>query len=451
MTDPTAGSDAPPPLREGDLLTVRIETIDDAGRGVSDQGLTLPGAFPGESASARVVHLSRHRGDGNRHRGAGKLVSLEERHPQRRIPPCPNSRRPLQPDHPGRCDGCALMAVDEAAQRSFVKEHLRSAYGLTVDEVHSATEPFGYRWSSKRIAFGGAGRLQLGSWQRASHRPASMEGCLVDHPRITAAFDELQRVAQELAIAAYDERSSSGLVRYVWAKTDGDRVLLTLVCATDERESILELAKGLRRSHGVTLSIHAGNDNAMRGSAPEPLVGLDSLQVPFGEAIGSVTVGAGGFLQPNPQVVQRIYRALTHGADGSEMAGSLAFDLYAGSGLTTRLLRKRFTQVIACESDPTVASRDCRVQTTQALLAEYRGPAPELVVANPPRAGLKAKVCAALASLAPERIHIMSCGPRALAADLKRLSEGYRVERIEAWDTLPQTPHVELVAWLTKR
>ncbi|MBC7171016.1 MAG: class I SAM-dependent RNA methyltransferase, partial [Polyangiaceae bacterium] len=78
--------------------------------------------------------------------------------------------------------------------------------------------------------------------------------------------------------------------------------------------------------------------------------------------------------------------------------------------------------------------------------------APDLVVANPPRRGLGAEVTTLLRELAAPRVHIMACGPDGLAADLAALTAGglYRLERLEAFQTLPQTPHVELVAWLER-
>ena len=74
---------------------------------------------------------------------------------------------------------------------------------------------------------------------------------------------------------------------------------------------------------------------------------------------------------------------------------------------------------------------------------------PDLVVANPPRKGLGADVAELLASHAPPRLAIMSCGPEALARDLAVLeASGYRRVSLTAYDALPQTPHVELVAKL---
>ncbi len=70
------------------------------------------------------------------------------------------------------------------------------------------------------------------------------------------------------------------------------------------------------------------------------------------------------------------------------------------------------------------------------------------MIANPPREGLGPQVCAELLRLAAPRLQLMSCGPAALARDLKALASGYRLTALRAYDTLPHTPHLELVAWL---
>jgi 23S rRNA (uracil1939-C5)-methyltransferase len=81
------------------------------------------------------------------------------------------------------------------------------------------------------------------------------------------------------------------------------------------------------------------------------------------------------------------------------------------------------------------------------VLGELR--APELVVTNPPRTGMDARVTAALERLGPERVVYISCDPATLARDLARLT-GYRIALLRAFDLFPQTAHVETVALLER-
>lgn len=341
------------------------------------------------------------------------------------------------------------MALEEDAQR-VTKRTMLSELGLTVDEVVTAEPALGYRWSSKRTAFPIRGGLRLGSYTRGTHGAAFMPFCLVDHPRIVEAFAQLELAAQTLGIIAYDEDKHAGDLRHVWAKTNGSEVILTLITANDQSDAAELLPEHLTVA-GLAVSVQSERSNAIRGRSLRILSGKSEL---FTTIAGhEVELGALDFLQPNPAVIELAYRDLV---DHKATAHKLAFDLYAGTGITTRLLRERFAEVIPCETYPESA-RALGIEAisvedflAQRLASPAQG-APELVIANPPRKGLGKAVCSMLLQLAPQHIGIMSCGPAGLARDLEMLSANYQLESLRAYDTLPQTPHVELVAKLSRK
>ncbi|MEZ4380074.1 MAG: hypothetical protein R3A79_01910 [Nannocystaceae bacterium] len=422
-----------------------VERIDGEGRGVAEIDgveVVIAGAFLGEVVGVRVDHVSR-----GRARAFAALEELQIPHAERRAAPCER-----HPDRGGACTGCAWQGLGEAAQREHKRRLLADVYGLEVDAVRSLPGgDLGYRWSSKRVVGGRPGALVLGSYVRGSHELAEMAGCLVEHPAIAAAAHELCAVADELEIVPYDERSGAGDLRYVWLKTDGRRVLLTLITGGRESRAAALLGERLRVPSGVAWSVQGGEGNAIRGREAAIVRGAASLSLRL--AGREVEVGPLGFLQPNPAVAELAYRDLVRDADGSRLRGALAFDLYAGAGVTTSLLREGFARVVPVESYPESAHALGVVPLTGAdFLAGYRGDAPALVVANPPRAGLGAEVCRRLGELAPPRIQVMSCAPKTLARDLAALeATGYERVALRAYDTLPQTPHVEVVAWLRRR
>jgi tRNA/tmRNA/rRNA uracil-C5-methylase (TrmA/RlmC/RlmD family) len=189
----------------------------------------------------------------------------------------------------------------------------------------------------------------------------------------------------------------------------------------------------------------------MRGSVAKPLRGSRELSTRLLDQ--AVEVGALGFLQPNPAAAELAYAALTELS--ASMPRQRAFDLYAGAGVTTRRLRAHFAEVLACEAYPeSAAALGVAPETAEAFVQRaLRGEtgSPDLVIANPPRKGMGALVCGALVSLAAPELRIMSCGPAGLARDLADLSPAYTLVGLRAFDTLPQTPHVELVAILRAR
>lgn len=423
-------------------------TLDGEGVGrIADREVLCRGVFPGEHAKVRIEAVSRHHP-----RAHARLVELGRRHGARRQAPCPNHE-----SRDGHCTGCPLMELGDVAQREAKRTMLRERFALTVERVEAAPAMLGYRFSSKRVAFGRKGFVYLGSYAHGSHQPAGMRGCLVDHPRLVAAFDTIERAVCELGVVPYDEKTGQGDLRYVWAKTNGSEVIVTLVTASTETR-LLELLPALAgKLAGVLHSVQPSRGNAMRGSTSTSLVGQSEVAI---ELLGQrVEVGALGFVQPNPQVAEAAYRALTElPSEGTRR--QLAFDLYAGTGVTTRVLRESFAEVVACEAHAeSAAALGIAPESVESFLARVltrdgardEAAVPDLVIANPPRKGLGPQVCGSLLSLRAPLLRIMSCGPEALAADLERLSAAYDLVELKAFDTLPQTPHIELVAALRLR
>jgi len=334
-----------------------------------------------------------------------------------------------------------------------LKQKLLLDLGLQPDRwVEGGSDGLGYRWSSKRVAQGPAGRVVLGSYARNSHRIADMTDCLVEHPRIQETARQLQRLANEQRIAGYDEGTSQGDLRYVWIKTNGEQVLVTLIAAREITPALRTLAQELTTAQGVWGSVQSDTGNAIRGHNATHLCGIQTLSLKLEDV--SVEVGPLGFLQPNPLVAVRAYHDLCCEPGGMPVQGQLALDVYAGAGVTTRQLQARFGRVIANDVDPESAHLlNVAPQDAASFLAQQHahGAQPDLIVCNPPRGGMGAEVCNQLLALAPARIHIMSCNPVSLARDLAALGTRYTVEGVRAYDTLPQTMHVEALVWLTRR
>lgn len=431
-------------MRTGETAHLSVDSLTLEGEGVAHHAqheVLCRGAFPGELVDVRIEAVSRHHP-----RAHASLRQVARAHPERRAAPCPNHVA-----RAGRCTGCMLMELTEPAQRHAKQQMLRDRFGLEVERVIAASGQLGYRASSKRVVFAGRREPFLGSYAHGGHSPAAMPGCLVDHPLLVRAFDAVEAGLRASDLRPYDERSGTGDLRYVWAKTNGREVIVTLISA-HEQADVRALLPGLREvSAGVLHSVQSSRGNALRGGPAELLWGARDVVIRL--LAQDVEVGALGFLQPNPDVAEQAYRALLALPAGAQR--SLALDLYAGAGVTTRVLRETFDQVIACEAHPESARalgiepEPVERMLARMLAASHR--APDLVVANPPRKGLGPDVCRQLSALAPHSLHVMSCGPEGLARDLQDLRERFSVVAVEAFDTLPQTPHVELVAKLTLR
>ena len=159
-------------------------------------------------------------------------------------------------------------------------------------------------------------------------------------------------------------------------------------------------------------------------------------------------VGRNSFFQVNRFLVDRLVDCTV-----GDVTGDLALDLYAGVGLFSARLAKQFKQVTAVESSrgafrdlehnvPAVAAEN---KTTEEYLAGLEK-APDLILVDPPRAGLGKQVVRELIRVGAPHLTIVSCDPATLARDLQGLlASGYRVERMMLIDLFPQTFHLETV------
>jgi 23S rRNA (uracil1939-C5)-methyltransferase len=169
-------------------------------------------------------------------------------------------------------------------------------------------------------------------------------------------------------------------------------------------------------------------------------------------------VSRGGFFQVNRSLVDEMVRVVSDGR-----AGRLAWDLYAGVGLFSRALAKTFERVVAVEGSEIAAAdlagavKGTALRTVHAATADFLRDAvvqrerPELIVMDPPRAGLGAEVCKLLARLKPAEMVYVSCDPVTLSRDLRAMVDsGYTLVELHLMDMFPQTFHVETIAVLRR-
>jgi 23S rRNA (uracil1939-C5)-methyltransferase len=177
----------------------------------------------------------------------------------------------------------------------------------------------------------------------------------------------------------------------------------------------------------------------------------------------SYQASLGGFFQVNRFLLPDLLRLAVEGSAGEKRSGRIAWDLYSGAGLFARALN--FENVTAVESDGFSADdlkqnlagkahRVVRSSTLDFLRSQIRGPArakPELILLDPPRAGLGKEICSLLASTAAPEIIYISCDPATLARDLQSLLQfEYSVQTIHLVDLFPQTFHMETVTFMKR-
>jgi 23S rRNA (uracil1939-C5)-methyltransferase len=375
--------------------------------------------------------------------------------PQRIAPLCPYFQR---------CGGCHYQHTEYAHQLAIKREILSETLKRTAkinweEEIHvHPSPPWGYRNRTrmKIEVQAEATSFALGYYRHNSHELLPVESCPIGSPLINRAIAAIWEMGRSGVFADY------ALSEIEFFADHGDAKVMLELYATQRRpEKIWErLLQELRaRLPGISsVSVFSDNDASKRKRA-EPELHMEYLfqPQPFIYEVGSACyqVGAGSFFQTNRFLAERLLEIVCAGARGKQ-----ALDLYAGVGLFSAVLGKTFERVDAVEVAPASfhdlrnnVPQNVRVHrmTTAAYLNRAAAPKKvDLVVVDPPRAGLGAEVSRKLATLAPARLTYVSCDPATLARDLSVfLQSGYALQQVHLVDLFPQTYHIETVVHLS--
>ncbi|HVN04223.1 MAG TPA: class I SAM-dependent RNA methyltransferase [Bryobacteraceae bacterium] len=346
---------------------------------------------------------------------AGLLEVLEPA-PERTAPRCP---------YFGRCGGChyqqAPYEMQLAWKRAILEDQLRRIGKIEPPAEIGvvAGEPWGYRNRVQLHVSDGA----LGYRGAQSHKLCAIEQCPIASPAINRAIAALRAMLRDAR----------------WP-----RFVQAVELFTNETEmqlNVLETERPVARRFFDWCA--------------EQIPGLVAGALDYTAAGHVWRVSRGAFFQVNRWLADKLVEVAIGAA-----AGGAAVDLYAGVGLFSLPLAGRFASVAAVESGARAAA-DLRfnaeraglnVQVEQASAEEWLESlesAPDLVLVDPPRAGIGKHIVARLGALRVPRLTIVSCDPATLARDLAGLlAAGYRIERLTLVDLFPQTYHLETVAHL---
>jgi 23S rRNA (uracil1939-C5)-methyltransferase len=383
--------------------------------------------------------------------------------------PSPTTPCPHFPD----CAGCALIGTPYGEQLQRKQEIVRVALGgyselagVVIEPIVGSPRAFGYRNQAKLVARRTRRELLLGVYKPGTHHVVDISGCPVHHPIIAVVLRAVRGILERRDISIYDETQASGWLRYVLVRASLAQKTAQVILVMHERNPRYEreLAQALRRARyvrSVVFNVNASPGNVILGKGFFAMTTETALI----ERVGPLRLKshAGAFLQANIQAARRLYDQVLAWAEPSDT--DTAVDLYAGVGAISFYLGSRARRVYGIEESE-IAVRDAKEnirlngfhnvrffagRTADVLpgLANEIG-AIDLVTLNPPRKGADAQTRETIVGCAPRRIVYVSCDAGTLARDLAWFAaNGYATERVQPFDLLPQTEHVECVALLT--
>ncbi len=394
-------------LADIDELEVRVEKLVTGGEGLARyEGIPVfvPRSAPGDLLRVR---LTQRRPD----YGRAETVEILEPGPGRRTPPCP---------HFERCGGCDLQHLEDSHQLRWraeaVRETLKRLGGIEPPSEVTVVpgQPLGYRMRTQIQVAETERGTEIGYFARGSRDLVPVDRCPV-------LVDELER-------------------------------------------QLPGLARRLRDEPHRRIDLTAGDGAAWTAS---PVVSA----LPQGEVtttVGDFTYGydARCFFQAHRQLLGNLVEHAIGNEEGEAARDGVAIDLYAGVGLFSLPLARRYSRVVAVEGDR-VAARYARNNARRNKLANVEVAAlaidgwlrlesthklePSRVVADPPRNGLTGLARSWLKERRPARLTYVSCHAATLARDLARLGDAYRLDSLALLDMFPQTGHMEVVAQLSAK
>jgi 23S rRNA (uracil1939-C5)-methyltransferase len=455
-------------VKVSDLLNVEVIDVALGGKAVArheGRVVFIDRGLPGDRLEVRVTRVKRAFAE-------ARLETLQARSPFRVEPPCP---------HVGRCGGCRFQDLAYETQCALKEKQVRDALlrigGFDeprVRPVVPAPERFHYR-NKMEFSFHPGDREApiLGLHERGTFdRVFAIETCLLPSELTVAIVRLTQRFAVEHRWRAYHPAQHRGVLRFLTVRHSPhtDQCAVHLIAASEDIPGLAEWARAVAALspavRTVTLGLNRSRANIAVSEEERILIG-DGIVLE--RLLGlEFEASANAFLQTNSRQAESLYAAALKagGLEGDETV----IDLYCGAGTLTLMFARAARAAFGVESVADSVERARRnarrnrvenahfvegearrVLREWALGTRSRPPSAEIVVVDPPRAGLHPRVVARVAELKPRRVVYVSCNPATLARDARDFAaRGYAIAEVEPFDMFPHTPHIECVARLER-
>ena len=479
----------PLPLLEG----VVIEAVAAEGKCLfhwNDMVVFVPFCVPGDVCDVQIRR--------KKHSFAeGEVVRFREYSNVRATPFCA---------HFGVCGGCKWQNLPYEEQIKFkqqqVKDQLTRIGKIELPEFRPIMGSVHTKEYRNKLDFGCANKRYLTKEQMRDLPPAPSEGGgAKDVPaigfHITGAFDkilpiekcwlmddlhnqirnEVRDYAMEHGLSFFDLRAQVGLLRDVIIRNSASGEWMVIFQFHYDHTSAETLAESKEQATGLLQHIadkflgitsllyldHQKCNDTIGDQDIMVFKGSDHIFELMEDL--KFKVGPKSFYQTNTEQAYHLYSVAREfaGLTGNE----LVYDLYTGTGTIANFVAKKAKKVIGIEYVPE-AIEDAKVNSevngientlffagdmkdilTDEFIAEYGRP--DVIITDPPRAGMHPDVVKTILNAAPDRIVYVSCNPATQARDLQAMDAYYKVAEVQPVDMFPHTPHVENVVLLTKR
>ena len=298
-----------------------------------------------------------------------------------------------------------------------------------------------------------------------------IEECMLMDPINNLIRNDIRQYALSHGLEFYDLRQNSGLLRSLMIRTSNTGELMFLVQfridTPEQQKQADDLMLHLSESFPQITSLlyvdnHKANDT-FGDQEIHVVKGKDYIYEQMGDL--RFKVGPKSFYQTNTEQAYELYKVVRTfaGLTGSE----LVYDLYTGTGTIANFVARQAQKVIGIEyvpeaiEDAKVNSEINKIDNTLFYAGDMKDllnrefieahGRPDVIITDPPRAGMHQDVIDAILFAAPQKIVYVSCNPATQARDLQLLDAAYKVEKVQPVDMFPHTQHVENVVLLVRK
>jgi len=466
----------PLPLLEG----VTIEAVAAEGKCLfhwQDMVVFVPWCVPGDICDVQIRRKKHSYAEGE----VVRFITLSE---VRAVPFC---------SHFGVCGGCKWQNLPYEEQLRFkqqqVADQLRRIGKVELPEIRPILGSVLTREYRNKLDFGCANRRYLTREQLSDESlrkdiPAigfhitgafdkilPIETCHLMHPLHNDIRNAIRDYALEKQLSFFDLKAQKGLLRdLIIRNSNSGEWMVILQFHYDEtggQEEAFGLLQHLNDNFPQISSLMYVDNQKCNDTIGD----LDILTFSGSDHIFELMedlrfkVGPKSFYQTNTEQALHLYQVAR---DFAQLTGhELVYDLYTGTGTIANFVARRARQVVGIEYVPE-AIEDAKVNAsinglentlfyagdmkdilTDDFIAEHGRP--DVIITDPPRAGMHPDVVSTILRAAPQRIVYVSCNPATQARDLQLLDADYRVKAVQPVDMFPHTPHVENVVLLERR
>ena len=390
-------------------------------------------------------------------------------------------------EHYGTCGGCKwqILPYDEQIRykQKQVVDNLTRLGHVELPEITpilGSKKTYFYR-NKLEYTFSNRKWLTMEDMQK-EHKPEELNGvgfhipgmfdkvldinkCWLQDDISNQIRNEIRRYAQEKRLTFFDLRNQEGFLRTLMIRTTSTGELMVVVVFFYEDETArVELLQHLADMFPqITALLYVINSKCNDTITDQEIVCFKGEEAIYEEMEGlKFKIGPKSFYQTNSEQAYELYKVARNFA---ELTGDeLVYDLYTGTGTIANFVSRKAHQVIGIEYVPE-AIEDAKVNSaingidntlffagdmkdilTDKFIEEYGRP--DVIITDPPRAGMHEDVVNVILNAEPKRIVYVSCNPATQARDLQLLDVKYKVTAVQPVDMFPHTHHVENVVRL---